>query len=153
MGDMKKRRESLNILGPFQIFLPSGERDPETNELVMEETEYEDSEKLGHARLVPKRETIPFLEKVMFKQGRLTGKVEKELQRIREKSESEGLTFHSSIESMLRVLHSWDLTDGGKPVKLTLDAIVEAEVDSDIVYAILGKYNEVVNPPKRLSAK
>lgn len=145
--DLRQRKSE--VFGPFAIYLDSGERD-ELNNLLTEEHEDPIS---GEMTRVNKKEKEPTLEKVFFKKNHYTLKAELENKGRIDKAKEESMMLHTATESMLEIVHSWDLMLDGNPVPLTMEGIKEAEVDSEIIYAILGKYGEATRPPKALNSK
>jgi len=146
-GDLSSRR-TVKVFGPFKIFLGTDRRD-ENGKLVI--VDYQDPAS-GLWSKIPEREGEPFLEEVYFKKTTWTARREAEVKALEEQEDKyKGLPLHSTIENLVLVLHSWDLTDEGVPVPCTFDGIVKHDVDSEIIYGVLNKFYEVIRPPKELS--
>jgi hypothetical protein len=144
-GDISSRQSE--VTGPWEIFLDSGNRD-EDGELIMEE--FENS--LGETDHRPERDTESFLEEVFFFKNYLNPANEEKEQVIL-KNVEEGKTLHKAATQCEMYVSSWDLCNNGVPIKPTAEDIIKNNVDADILYSVIGRFNEINRPPKALREK
>lgn len=140
-GNIRTRK--AQTVGPFSIFLDSGRRD-EDGELIMEEF----VNGVGEPDERPEREATPFLVDVHFYKNYLNPSNEAKLAVINSDKTMSSLR-RAAMQCEMYVF-SWDLNDEGTPIPIKADAIIEADVDADILWSIIGRFNEVNRPPLRL---
>jgi len=144
MGDMSQRRET--VIGPFSVFLNTTEIDSATGTLVTEDHEDETTGKI--TRRI-KKETTPFLTKVYYKKNVMNANLQRELRDLNSQTEMAGLTLTVGIKELSKILHSWDLTDGGKAVPPTEQGMLDANLDPELLFAVTNRFYEAIQPPKQ----
>jgi hypothetical protein len=140
-GDLQSRRNQ--VIGPFKLFLKSGERD-ETGELIFDAVEQPD----GSMENKPRKDEVPFLSNIFFKKNVMTIRREEEFEHDKKEYVEKGLMLTWYSKQLSYILHSWDLKDGGKDVPPTFEGITSHEVDFELIDSILDLHREVTRPPK-----
>lgn len=141
-GELRSFKEE--VAGPVKVYLDSGRRDAD-GELIMEEFTRPD----GTKETRPEQDTEPFLEKVYYRKNYMTPKMERRLKDMRDSLKD--LPLNSSVQTLVMMVSSWDLKNDGKPIPLTVEAIEEADVPSDIIYSTIAACYEHNRPPKTLT--
>jgi len=150
----KKKKASTKdlrdkLVGPIKVYLDSDERNLDGS-IIMEEFELVD----GSTASRPKREDEPFLEEVYYRKYHMTPGFEEASIDLRNSDTFSGRPLAASIENMCKLVAKWDLCDDdGDPIPLTPEGVKKADVQAEIIYAVISAVYEHKNPPKALSGK
>jgi hypothetical protein len=172
-GDFASRKNELR--GPYDIFLPTNNVGPDgkyimesyVDPITNEDKQRRELEKESFVTIwFRKNYATPGMEEA-FREQRIseefteeqlveTGefkeyvndKGERVKEPIMEKRKVATRGLYATVHTVVRLVGKWDATFEGEPIPLTVEAVMKADPDRDILYAILNKHTEVYSPPK-----